>query len=59
MFILGFILSWFILGLFVYSRDNKGYISIWGTGWDVIIIILPAIPIIYLYEFIQEKRKGE
>ena len=55
MFILGFVVAWFVLGLFFYLRDSKGGWSIWGTKWDTIVMILPAVPVVFLVEVLQEK----
>lgn len=57
MFIIGFIVAWFALGLFFYFRDNKGGWSIWNTGWDTVAMMLPAIPVVLLVEIIEEKIK--
>lgn len=55
MFIFGFIVAWFVLGLFFYLRDSKGGWSICGTKWDTIVMILPAVPVVLLVEVLQEK----
>ena len=57
MFIIGFVVAWFVLGAFFYVRDSAGGWSIWNTAWDTILMMLPAIPIILLIEFLQEKFK--
>ena len=54
MFIIGFVVAWFMLGMFFYVRDGAGGWSIWDTAWDTILMMLPAIPIILLIEFLQE-----
>lgn len=56
----GALMAWFLLGLFVYLRDSKGGISIWGLSWDVVLVILPAIPALFLIETIAEiaNRRG-
>ena len=55
MFAIGFIIAWFLLGIFFYMREGSGSWSIWENHWDTIIMILPAIPVILLIEIIQEK----
>ena len=55
MFIFGFLTAWTMLGLFFYLRDSKGGWSIWETKWDTIVMILPAIPVVFLMEIFQEK----
>lgn len=55
MFTIGFVVAWFLLGIFFYVRESKGGWSIWAHNWDTIIMMLPAIPIILLIEIIEEK----
>jgi len=55
MFTIGFVVAWFLLGIFFYMRESKGGWSIWAHNWDTIIMMLPAIPIILLIEIIEEK----
>ncbi len=55
MLFIGFVIAWFLLGLFFYLRDSQGGWSIWGYKWDVYVMILPAIPMILLIETIQDK----
>ena len=55
MFVLGFIVAWFVLGLFFYLRDSKGGWSIWDTKWDSILMMLPAVPMVFFVEFLQDK----
>ena len=55
MFTIGFMIAWFLLGVFFYVRDGSGSWSIWETSWDTILIMLPAIPTMLLIEIIQEK----
>lgn len=55
MFIIGFLAAWLLFGIFFYIRGDQGSWSIWENRWDTITIMLPAIPIILLIEFIQEK----
>lgn len=55
MFLIGFAVAWFLLGIFFYTRDGSGSWSIWETSWDTILMMLPAVPIILLIEIIQEK----
>lgn len=46
----GALVVWFLLGLFIYLRDDKGGISLWDKSWDVVLVLLPAIPAIFLAE---------
>ena len=55
MFLIGFAVAWFLLGIFFYTRDGSGGWSIWNTAWDTVLMMLPAIPIILFVEIIQEK----
>ena len=57
MFIIVFVVAWFVLVLFFYFRDSKGGWSIWNTGWDTIVMMLPAVPVVLLVEIIEEKIK--
>ena len=54
-FICGMLFIWFLLGAFIYLRDNKGGISIFSLSWDVILVILPTVPVLLLVEYIQNK----
>ena len=42
MFIIGFVVAWFLLGIFFYTRDGSGGWSIWETSWDTILMMLPG-----------------
>ena len=55
MLAIGFIIAWFLFGIFFYVREGAGGWSIWENTWDTIVIMLPAIPAILLIEIIQEK----
>jgi len=56
MFIIGFLVAWFLLGILFYARDGAGGWSIWmDSYWDIVLMMLPAIPAILLIKFIQEK----
>jgi len=57
MFIIGFVIAWILLGIFFYVRESKGGWSIWAKKWDTILIMLPAIPVILLIDFIGEIKK--
>lgn len=55
MFVIGFVVAWFLLGIFFYMRDGAGGWTIWGYKWDVYVMMLPAIPAILLIEIVQDK----
>jgi len=57
MFIIGFVVAWILLGIFFYVRESKGGWSIWEKKWDTILMMLPAIPVILLIDFIGEIKK--
>ena len=56
MFIIGFVVAWFLFGFFFYIRDGAGGWSFWRYKWDSELLLLPAIPIIFLIEFFGEKK---
>lgn len=55
MFVVGFVIAWFLLGVFFYVREGSGGWSIWENKWDTILMMLPAVPVILLIEIIGEK----
>lgn len=55
MFSIGFVVAWFLLGVFFYTREGSGGWSIWKNSWDTILMIFPAIPIILVVEIIQKE----
>lgn len=55
MLIIGFVIAWFLFGIFFYAREGAGGWSIWAHNWDTIVMMFPAIPIILLIEIVGEK----